>query len=206
MQPTRHWIFITLLTAGGCSTLRTTDPPRTATEQFLLNQAAEASVGKLVTRALRDRLVFVDTTYLIGEKNPFAGLDKYPKEENLFVVGEIRSKLLESGARLTADRNTAQIVLEVRSLGIGIDRVDSLIGIPALAVPAGSVPLVTPELAIIKRLRQRGYASIAFVAYWRDTGEIAASSGPFLGKTDRDDFWIFGFGPRTLGNIPPAKE
>lgn len=190
-------ICVVVLTAG-CSTLRTTDPARTASEQYLLNQAAEISVGKLITSSLRDRLVFVDTTYLIG--------DKYPKEENLFLVGELRRRLLEVGARLSSDRNAAQVIVEVRSLGVGIDRIDSLIGIPALAVPAGSVPFVTPELAIVKRLRQRGYASVAFVAYWRDTGEIVASSGPFLGKTERDDFWFFGFGPRTLGNIPPAKD
>lgn len=190
-----------------CSTLRTTDPGRTATEQYLLNLAAQRSVEKLVTNPVRDRLVYVDTTYLIVNTTHLIG-DKYPKEENLFLVGELRAKLLESGARLTNDREAAQVVMEVRSLGVGIDRQDSLLGLPSLSLPgAGAgVPMVTPEIAILKRLRQRGYASIAYVAYWRDSGEIAASSGPFLGKTERDDFWILGFGPRTWGTIPPAKE
>jgi len=190
-----------------CSTLRTTDPERTATEQYLLNVAAQRSVEQLVTNPVRDRLVYVDTTYLIVNTTHLIG-DKYPKEENLFLVGELRAKLLESGARLTNDREAAQVVMEVRSLGVGIDRQDSLLGLPSLSLPgAGAgVPMVTPEIAILKRLRQRGYASIAYVAYWRDSGEIAASSGPFLGKTERDDFWILGFGPRTWGTIPPAKE
>jgi hypothetical protein len=38
-----------------------------------------------------------------------------------------------------------------------------------------------------------------------DTGEVIASSGPFVGKTYREDLWILGAGPRTTGNIPPAK-
>jgi len=173
----------------------------------LLNLAAQRSVEQLVTNPVRDRLVYVDTTYLIVNTTHLIG-DKYPKEENLFLVGELRAKLLESGARLTNDREAAQVVMEVRSLGVGIDRQDSLLGLPSLSLPgAGAgVPMVTPEIAILKRLRQRGYASIAYVAYWRDSGEIAASSGPFLGKTERDDFWILGFGPRTWGTIPPAKE
>lgn len=190
-----------VMTGTGCSTLRTTDPPRTATEQYLLNEAARRSIDQLMTGALRDRLVFVDTTYLIGSK--------YPAEEQLFLTGELRSRLLQGGARLTNDKAAAQVLLEVRAVGVGIDRLETLFGIPAIALSAsstGNVPLLTPELAIVKSLRQRGYASIAFVAFWRDTGEIVASSGPFLGKTERQDFWIFGFGPRTVGNIPPARE
>jgi hypothetical protein len=192
-------LFLLCIFASGCSNLRTTDPKQTATEQYLLNQAAQRSVEQLVTNPVRDRLIYVDTTWVIG--------DKYPREENLYLVGELRARLLEGGARLTSDRSEAQVILEVRSLGVGIDRLDSLVGLPSLSLPAGgNVPVVTPEIAIIKRLRQRGYASIAYVAYWRDSGEIVASSGPFLGKTERDDFWILGFGPRTWGTIPPAKE
>ena len=85
-----------------------------------------------------------------------------------------------------------------------------LLGIPSFALPTsvsvGSVPVLTPELAILKSTRQRGFASIAFVAYWADTGELLASSGPFIGRTWRDDWWLFGTGPRTTGDIPPAQD
>ena len=64
----------------------------------------------------------------------------------------------------------------------------------------------TPELAIVKTTRQRGYAAVAFVAYWNDTGELVANSGPFIGRTEREDFWFFGLGPRTVGTIPPAEQ
>lgn len=186
---------------AGCSTLRTTDPPRTATEQFLLNEATRKSIKQLTATPLRDRLVFVDQAYSVrGE---------YAAPELLFMVAELRAMLLQAGARLTNDRSVADAIVEVRVVGIGIDRLETLFGIPSMALTSDStanVPLLTPELAIVKRLRQNGYASIAYVAYWRTSGEIVTNSGPYVGRTEREDFWILGFGPRTVGDVAPTKK
>ena len=192
-----------MLLGGGCSTLRVTNPPRTATEMYLINDATRRSIDQLMTSSLRDRIVFVDTSYLIGTK--------YPVDELLYIAGELRTRLLQSGARITNDQDKAQVVLEVRTVASSVDELQMIIGIPSIALPSSAtggtnIPVLTPEIAIFKSLQQKGYSSVAFVAYWRDTGEIVASSGPFVGKTRRDDWWILGFGPRTLGNIPPAKE
>ena len=186
---------------GGCASIRTTDPPRSATEQFLLSQAAQEAVEQLSADALRDRVVFVDTSFITPN----------PTAESTFLIAELRSRLLQSGVRLAPTRDKAQIIIEARSGGIGIDRIEFLLGIPAFAMPSvtattGSLPLLTPELAILKSTRQRGYASVAFVAYWSDTGELLTSSGPFVGRTYRDDWWLFGTGPRTVGDIPPAQD
>ncbi len=190
-----------------CATIRVTDPPRSATEQFLLSEATRKAVDQLSAEALRDRNVFIDTTYLISSA--------FPTPENLFLVAELRNKLLLGGVRMADARNKAQIILEIRSGGIGVDRIEYLLGLPSVyltgntnsSVNAGSnVPIATPELAIVKNTHQKGFASAAFVAYWADTGELVSSSGPFVGKTLRDDWWIFGFGPRTIGDIPPAEK
>lgn len=186
-----------VLGAAGCtSTIRTTDPPRTATEQFLLSKAAARAVEQLNVESLHSRIVYVDDEY-------------FAASESKFVLGELRALLLDAGVQLAPERDGAQIVLEVRSGGVGIDRSDFLLGIPSLIVDAGGedgavarTPLATPELALLKNIHQVGVASVAFVAYWADTGEIVSSSGPFIGRTMRDDWWIFGFGPRTVGNIP----
>src|SRR5690606_12612614 len=119
--------------------------------------------------------------------------------------------LLLGGVELMRERTEAEIVMEVRSGGVGIDRYDYLLGIPALQLSSpgeatGNIPLVTPELAIIKRIEQKGVASVSYVAYWADSGEVVASSGPFIGRTLRDDFWFFGIGPRSVGDIPPIEE
>ena len=65
---------------------------------------------------------------------------------------------------------------------------------------------LTPELAILKNTKQRGFAGIAYVAYWADTGEVVTSSGPYIGRTIRDDWWVLGAGPKTVGNIPPTEK
>jgi hypothetical protein len=192
--------LLPVLVQSGCtSTIRTTDPPRTATEQFLLSQAAAEAVDQLSVDALRGRRVYLDADY-------------FAASEQAFVLGELRAKLLLSGVQLTT-RTDAQIVLEVRSGGVGIDRSDFLLGIPSLIVSAGDAdasgltrtPFATPELALVKNVNQAGIASVAFVAYWADTGEVVASSGPHIGRTLREDWWFFGFGPRTVGNIAPTE-
>jgi hypothetical protein len=184
----------------GCATIRTTDPPRTATEQFLLTEATRKAVDQIRADTLRDRKIFTDVSYLVPNV-----------PENMFAIAELRRKLLMDGVRIVEKRDQAEVILEVRSGGIGIDRLEYLFGIPSfyLTPTTGNntqVPLATPELSIFKNTRQKGYAAIAFVAYWADTGELVASSGPFLGKTFREDWWIFGVGPKTLGNIPPAEK
>jgi hypothetical protein len=146
----------------------------------------------------------VDSSYLISSA--------YPTPENLFLIGELRHKLLLGGVRLADKREQAAIVLEVRSGGIGIDRLEYLLGLPSVyltrdvANTGSSAPIATPEFAIVKNTKQRGFAAAAFVAYWADTGELVAGSGPFVGRTLREDWWIFGFGPRTIGDIPPAQK
>ena len=195
------------LTATGCATIRTTDPQHTATEQFLLSSAAQSAVDQVSADTLRDRIVYIDTTYLTSTWQT--------APEFSFLIGQFRARLLEGGARLADKREEAQIIVEVRSGGVGIDRLEFLLGIPPVNLPSGAggvaaagsaAALITPELAILKSTRQYSFASVAFVAYWADTGELLTSSGPFTGKRFREDWWIFGTGPRTVGDIPPTER
>ena len=189
-------VILALVPSAGCTNLRTTDPARTATEQFLMSEAVNRAIDQLSAVALRDKEVFVSDEFV----------NRY---EDRFLMAELRARLLMSGVRLKDRREQAKIILEVRSGGVGIDRQDYLLGIPAFALSnsgTGEIPLVTPEIAIIKNLKQRGFASVAFVAYWAETGELVASSGPFIGRTLREDYWLFGTGPRTVGNIPTTEK
>lgn len=168
-----------------CASRRVTDPERTATEQFLLSKAASEAVDKLTFDLLRGRRVYVDATY-------FAALDAP------FVLGEMRARMLMAGVQLVPTPEQAEVIAEVRSDGVGVDRTDFLLGLPAFGN-------VTPELAILKRTQQYGFASVAYVAYWAQSGEAVANSGPFLGRALRDDFWVFGVGPRSLGDIATVE-
>lgn len=195
-------LAVLLELSGGCASVRTTDPTRTATEMFLMSEAATRAVDQLKSDALRDRKVYLDATYINASTLT---------QEQSFMLAELRAQLLLGGVRLVDKKENAQIVMEVRSGGLSIDRLEFLLGIPSIYIsggtsPApGNLPVATPELALVKTTRQKGFASIAYVAYWADTGEVIASSGPFVGKTYREDLWILGAGPRTTGNIPPAK-
>ena len=197
---------------AGCSTIRVTDPPRTADEIYLENVASQLAVDKVSTAVLRDRKVYVDPTYLSGgyvKNGVFDSHNSAVSDEQQYLLGELRSKLLLGGVRLVKTREDAEIVLEVRSQGISNDHLEFLLGLNSQnisgGIVAGGTSITTPELAIIKRTTQFGYASVAFVAYWADTGEVVSSSGPFTGRTKREDYWFFGYGPRTFGNIPPAE-
>lgn len=196
--PLTIWVAL----VSGCANVRVTDPSRTATEQFLLSQAAAKAAGLLSFEAVQGRRVYLDVAH-------FAPVEKE------FVLGEFRAQLLHAGVSISPNREGAEIVVEVRSGGVGIDRYESLFGIPAITTPSSAtstaagtpvVSLITPEIAITKKIRQVAFASIAYVAYWADTGEVVASSGPAIGKTYREDWWLFGFGPRTVGTIPPVDH
>ena len=219
-----------LCLCGGCTTIRVVDPPRTADLDFLLTGAAEQAVSQLSTDALRDRLVYVDTSWLIPTTFATAGfpleneLARQPSLEHLFLIGELRAKLLKSGVRLVSAKEKAQVVLEVRAGALSTNHLEFLLGLPASLIPASvsssltggitgnsnssgtSIAVNTPELSILKSTKQYGWASVAFVAYWADSGELLSVSGPFIGRTSREDYWIFGTGPRTIGNIPPAQK
>jgi hypothetical protein len=199
-----HLCFIPLLALAGCATIRVTDPNETATHQFLMSVAASRAVGQLSFEPLRDRKVYLDPTYLTAATQP--------SNDHQFLLGELRARMLMSGVRLVDSRDQAQIIMEVRSGGLSIDRYEYLLGLPSIYISGGNntsvggVPILTPEISIYKNTRQKGYGSVAFIAYWRDTGEVVASSGPFVGRTVREDIWILGYGPSTTGNIPPAEK
>jgi len=191
--------------AAGCATLRVTDPPRTADEQYLQSEAVRDAIAGLSFVSLRDKRIFVDVQYVYDSL--------FPTSEQVFLVGELRDRLLIEGAALTEQRADAEVIVEVRSGAVGINRSEYLLGFPGVNVPVGNVdagsidvPVIIPELSIVKRRTQRGYASVSITAYFADTGELVASSGPSIARTLRQDYWFFGLGPRTTGDIPPAED
>jgi hypothetical protein len=193
-------LLLWLAVAGGCTTIRITDPDHTADELYLENVASKLAVDQVSASVLRDRRVYIDSTYLTAATQP--------SDQQQFLIGELRAKLLLTGVRLTPQRKDAEIILELRSQGTSVNHMEFLLGVPASTVGSiftGGIAASTPELSIIKNTQQHGYSSVAYVAYWADTGEVVAASGPFVGRTYRDDYWFFGVGPQTNGNVPPAE-
>jgi hypothetical protein len=203
-------VVASLLFCDGCATIRVTDPAQTADEQFLESQATRLAIQNVVVDQLRDRKVYVDPAFLtIVRENSNDLSFKQTPQPYLFLLAELRAKLLLSGVRLVDKREEAEIIVEPRTGGISVNHQEYLLGLPNITIPTegvASVPFTTPELAIVKSTKQFGFASVAFVAYWRDTGELVANSGPFIGRTSRKDYWIFGVALTPTGNIPPTQQ
>lgn len=228
-SPTRHAalilsgiVLLLALSSGGCATVRVTDPPRTATEQFLISGSISAAIDELSMSGLRDQLVYVESAYVAvyprlvrAETEDAEYVESVPPNPDvLYLLGELRARMLKEGVRLTNNKEEATVIVEPRTGGIGIDRYEYLLGIPSVALSGaggvnagvGNIPLLTPELAILKSTRQLAFSSVAIVAYRKDGGELVAQSGPFVGTRLRADYWIFGTGPNTVGDIPPVEN
>jgi hypothetical protein len=207
-----------LCLAGGCATIRVTDPPQTADEQFLLTTAADQAISQLSLDALRGRAVWVTSEYAFSTTRPFeqsflTDEVRVPQFESAYTIAALRARLLQLGSRLPPRRDDADVILEVRTGALSINRIDFLLGLSAFAVPStgGSSSsnafafVSNQNLALFQNIKQQGYASIAVVAYWKNTGELLALSGPFIGRTFRYDYFILGYALPAVGNIPPTQ-
>jgi hypothetical protein len=211
------WLGGLCCCAGGCATIRVTDPPRTADEEFLLTQAADQAVSQLSLDALRGRGVWVVSEYAFSTTQPYeqsflTDQVRVPQFENAYLIAALRARLLQLGARLPPSRDQSDVILEVRTGALSINRIDFLLGLSAFAVPStgGSTSnalsfVSTSNLALFQNIKQQGFASVAVVAYWRNTGELLALSGPFIGRTFRYDYFILGYALPAVGNIPPTQ-
>lgn len=181
----------------GCATTRSSDTPRTATEQLLLSTAIDKAINRLDFRALDETQVYFDPQYLQGVSD-----EKY-------VVSALRQHLLASGCMLCEKRDEAEVVIEARSGGVGTDRNELMLGLPAMPVPqmvpGVPMPLPTsvPQMTLARKTKQRAVAKIAVFAYNRETGRPVWQSGTVPMVADTSETWLLGVRPfqrRTLIN------
>lgn len=174
----------------GCTSIRTTDPPRTATEQLLISTAADRAVNRLEFALSPDTKV-----HLITER-----LEAYDAK---YLVSALRDRLLREGAVLVDDRSSAELVIEARSGALSINRNEKLLGIPAMPVP---VPFATgfelPELALFKRDRQQGISKIALFATDAAGGRLQWSTGSSFGSAQHTRWVILLVGWTTSDLVP----
>ena len=197
---------------GGCASMRVTNPPQTADEQFLTTVAVTKAVAQLSLDPLRGRSVWLVSEYAFSTTQPFeqsflTDEVRSPRFPEAFLIAELRAKLLQTGVRLAQTRDDADVIVEVRTGALSINRVDFLLGLPtgAFGGAVGATVAANPELAFYKSIKQYGFASVAIVGYWKNTGSVLAISGPFIGRTHRFDYFIFGYALQPVGDIPPTQ-
>lgn len=183
--------IVLAVSAVGCGTTRWSDTSRTATEQLLISTAVDRAIDNMDFRPLVDKYVYLDPQFL-------------DCVDNKYVVSTLRQHMLSEGCILMPDAASADLVVEVRSGGVGTDHHDVLVGIPAISVPGGTsagVPSAIPEIPFAKSTAQRGVAKLSCFAYNRETGQAVWQSGVFPVVSTAKDSWFLGTGPFQRGTI-----
>lgn len=173
-------LFWIVALAVGCTTVKESQPARTATEQLILSHAVIDAARQIQADAVAGKKVKLDLTHL-------KTLDVE------FTQGELRDRLLQLGAELVEDAAAAEIIVEARSPGLGIDDTKTMIGIPSIPLPIPGVGMFkTPSLAVFDYKKQHGKAGLSITGIDAATGRHVFSVGPVLGNAVHSDFRFIG--------------
>ncbi len=185
-------VLAILLTALGCGMLRETLPERSAMEQLLISTATDRAVAALPAEPLSGRRVFIDDANLEAVDKPY-------------VVQRVRHGVLLRGATLVDEPAGADLVLELASGGISMDKRSYLLGIPqiTLALPLSESAVVLPELAIFKLTSYQGRAKLLVTPLVPGTGALGWAQPPCYGRS-LTAYWtaLLFFGPYEWTNLP----
>ncbi|MCA9080695.1 MAG: hypothetical protein KDA58_09060 [Planctomycetaceae bacterium] len=169
----------------GCSSAQTSNTARTSTEQLLVSNAIDQSLNKIDFTPFGGHAVFLSDTYVdCVDKN--------------YVIGSVRHRILAAGARLVDKPEDAEVVLEMRSGGVGTATSEAFVGMPEIALPG---MLTLPEVRLLERKQQHGLAKLGMVAYDPRTKEILGNGGTSLSKSDDSNWYVMGMGPFQNGTV-----
>jgi hypothetical protein len=182
-------IFLTAIC--GCSSTRTSNTSRTATEQILLSAAIDRSLSNVSFDQLRSQRVFIDDKYLDA-------VDK------AYLMGTLRHRTLAAGGMLATNADDADVVLEARSGALGTDSEETFVGIPSIGIPGMAISI--PDIKLISRNTQLGSAKIGLVAYNPKTGTAVGLGGQSSALTKNDDMYVLGMGPFRSGEVRADRE
>lgn len=178
---------VILLAFAGCATSHTSDTARTGIEQLLISNAVDQALNDVDFSPLSGRSVYVQEKYLDGvDKN--------------YILGSLRHRVLAAGARLAATEEAADAILEVRSGGVGTDRMESFVGSPQIALPL-PLPVHFPEVRLVDTRTQIGTAKLALVAYDAKSREAIGAGGITMARSFDVNRYYFGAGPFNSGTV-----
>lgn len=177
-------ILVALLLVSGCTTARKSNTARTAREQLLISNAVDQALSKVDFAAFQGQTVLVEEKYL-------------ECTDKGYVLGSIRHRLMLNGATIAAKPEEADVVVELRSGGVGTDDADSYLGIPEIVLPG---MLTLPEVKLVTRTRQSALAKIGMVAYDARSHELLGAGGVSSSLSDDNNVFVLGIGPFQSGS------
>ena len=195
MRVTRAAATVLLMLAlGACSTVRESEPGRTATEQLIFSTAIDRVCNQLALDLPPGSKVFVDASYVEGT-------------DSKYLVASLRDRILRRGGNLVAARDKADLVFEPRVGALSMDRKKTLVGIPAIPIPiplAGEFTL--PELALFKRDRRQGVVKLALTSYDAKTGALQDSQAPTYAFSHETDWVVLLFISWDSNDVMPDPQ
>lgn len=175
---------------SGCTTAATTNTPRTATEQLLISNAVDGALDKVSFAPFAGARVFIEEKYVDGV-------------DSKYLIASVRHRVLQAGGKLVDKADNADVVVELRSGGIGTTTAKSYLGTPEIALP-GMISI--PELRLVERSRQSGTAKVGLVAYDASTKEVLGAGGVTLDRADDNNWFLAGIGPLQTGTVKDEIE
>lgn len=157
---------------------------------MLLSNAVDQSLDKVNFNPLYRQKVFVEEKYLECVDKPY-------------VVGSVRHRVMRAGGILVSKVDDAEVVMELRSGGVGTDTAESFLGTPEIALPG---MLTIPEIRLAERKTQYGYSKIGMVIYDKETGRVLGDGGMSMAQADDNNWFVFGMGPYQNGALKSDVE
>ncbi len=171
--------------ATGCTNTSTSNTARTAKEQMLLSNAVDQSLDKVDFTPLSGQKVLVDDKYLeCVDKN--------------YVVGSVWHRVLNAGGLLTAAPEDTDVIMEVRSGGVGTDSTEMYLGVPPIPLGVG---MQTPEIRLTERKSQYGYSKLGLVLIDAKTKSVLGDGGVSMAQSDDNNWFVLGMGPWQDGSL-----
>lgn len=183
------WMLIGIA-AAGCSSTKQSNTARTAREQLLVSGAIDQSLSKVDFSALNGQKVYLEEKYL-------------ECTDKGYLVSSIRHRAMYNGARIVGKPEDADIVLELRSGGVGTDLADSYVGIPEIVLPG---MMTLPQVKFINKTNQTAVAKIGLVAYDAKTQEMLGSGGVSSAQSDDNNWFVLGMGPYQNGTVKKEMD
>jgi len=139
---------------------------------------------QLVVRSLERALAELDISRFVGRK---VTTDVHLQAGNeAFVKAFVTAWLEAHDVRVTS--TSPELKLRVFVSVLGTDRNEQFIGLPSFQVPLVGVP--TPELALFKRVRNRGQAETSIYAFDGSTDRFVVKSPAGVGLAKQDDYTV----------------
>jgi len=176
------------LAVSGCATMKQSDTARTGVEQLLVSSAIDRSLDRVDLRTISGAKVYVEQKYLdCVDKN--------------YVVVALHQRLLRNGCTLVEKSEESDVTIEVGSGGVGTDRQELFVGIPAITIPM-PLPMSIPQVPFFNRVRYNGTAKIAVVAYDTKSKQPVVNTGAMLARSDHKSWNLLGTGHVVTGSVP----